>query len=363
MNVLHYGVVVGINRYPDLRPLKRAKGDAEAFYEWLTDPQGGGVPSENVALIVVDDNKMPDGTLREAALPTRAEVFNALFKFRKAIDEHIAEYPENWEQSRLYFYVSGHGIAPVPKEAALLTANAGPEWYGENVACSRLLSFFGECQFFKELVIFADCCREWVSDAPLGDVPWTRTKRNNGAVRTVFGCATCFGDIALEPDDAVGDETDPDKLRGYFTQALLEGLRGQEPVDPNGEINSNSLAIYVKQRVIDLTKNRRHPQEPTMDADPAAPIVFRTGVPAATANPTQVKHRVRLRFVTPFQGKARVLNGDLTLIDEHQVPDGAWVVELANGLYVVTPTDSLGGVDFRNEGFFRVWGEDCDVEL
>ena len=71
MNALHYGVLVGINRYPDLRLLKRAKGDAEAFYEWLTDPRGGGVPSENVALVVVDDNKMPDGTPREAALPTR----------------------------------------------------------------------------------------------------------------------------------------------------------------------------------------------------------------------------------------------------------------------------------------------------
>src|SRR5262249_22089201 len=60
-----------------------------------------------------------------------------------------------------------------------------------------------------------------VSNAPLGDVPWTRTPRDNGAVRTAFGCATFFGDIALEPSEAVGDETDPDKLRGYFTQALL----------------------------------------------------------------------------------------------------------------------------------------------
>jgi hypothetical protein len=30
-NPLHYGVAVGINRYPDIRHLKRAKGDAEEF--------------------------------------------------------------------------------------------------------------------------------------------------------------------------------------------------------------------------------------------------------------------------------------------------------------------------------------------
>jgi uncharacterized caspase-like protein len=351
-NALHYGVVVGINRYPELRRLERARGDAERFAEWLRDPAGGGLPHANVRAVVVDDAKIPDGTPRKDALPTRNEVLHALFDFRKAVEHHVRDNPDDWEKTRLYFYVSGHGIAPTAGEAALLMANAGPEWYGENLACGRLLDFLGESQSFREVVVFADCCREWVPDAPLGDVSWTRSRRDNGKVTTAFGCATFFGDIALEPA-ALGVHA-PDDLRGYFTQALLEGLRGQG-VSAAGTIDTNGLAQYVRPRVKDLTKGRRYPQIPTMDADPAEPIVFRQA-PSAP-----VLHRVRFVFVTPFAGDAELRDGNLNLIARHTVPGADWTVQLANGLYEVAAANGTGA--FRANGIFRVLGQDVDVEL
>jgi len=360
MNPLHYGVVVGINRYPDLNPLKRAKGDAESFGAWLTDPHGGGLPPQNVELVVVEDAQMPDGTLRENAVPTRNEVLSALHRFRKTVNDHIDQHPDEWKNTRLYFYVSGHGIAPGPRDAALLMANASPEWAGENLSCSQLLSFFGESQTFHELVIFADCCRERLANAPLSGVPWPLDARDNGSVLTALGCATHFGDIALEPDEEMEGETDPDKLRGYFTKALLEGLWGQA-VDGtnNGEVNSNSLARYVRQRVCDLTKHRRHQQRPTMDSDPAEPIIFRQDFPGVS----EVKHQVRLQFVTPFSGKALLLNGIGDVIAEHQVPGDEWVIALTNSIYQITPENAGAEVHFRNDGFFKVWGEERDVQL
>src|SRR5262245_58580206 len=63
MNWFHYGVVVGINRYPDIRHLQRARGDAEKFAEWLNDPGGGGVPVENVVKVIVEDERVPPSAL------------------------------------------------------------------------------------------------------------------------------------------------------------------------------------------------------------------------------------------------------------------------------------------------------------
>src|SRR5262249_52085496 len=149
--------------------------------------------------------------------------------------------------------------------------------------------------------------------------------------------------------DAEHDE--PDKLRGYFTQALLEGLKGAAADANNGVIDSNTLAAYVKQRVLDLTKDRPYPQKPTMDADPAEPIIFRP-----PALPVEVKHEVSLEFVTPYNGKAELWDS-AKAISEHDTADGTWVEHLTNGLYEVRPAVG-SGVQLLNSGCFRVWGED-----
>lgn len=366
---LHFGIAVGINRYPDIRHLRLAKGDAEQFAAWLLDPQGGALlskdddgrllPEGHVATIVVDDKLVPDGLPREDARPIRREVFQVLHKFRKAVEAHVEAHPEDWDQTRFYFYVSGHGIAPDVRDAALLMADAGLDAYDENISCDRLLSFLGKRQPFRELVIFADCCRERVGNVPLGAVPGTLSEKDNGSIVTAFCCATYFGDLAYEPprDEAA------DEQRGYFTRALLEGLRGQAAEPPGyGEINSNTLAKYVRQRVKDLTKHRRQQQEPRMDADPAAPIVFRPASPPPVAPPPEaLGHEIRIQFVTPYQGKVALRDNDNKILQEHQTADGDFVVRLPNGLYELTAED--GDAAFRGGGFFKVLGEPKHVQV
>src|SRR5215831_330045 len=122
MNRLHFGVAVGINRYPDIRHLRRAKGDAEAFANWLSRPDGGSLPTSvetgallkggHVVTVVVDDAQVPDGTAREDAKPIRRDVFIPLMRFKQTVEAHIADHPGDWVETRLYVYVSGHGIAP-----------------------------------------------------------------------------------------------------------------------------------------------------------------------------------------------------------------------------------------------------------
>src|SRR5215211_5626821 len=101
MNNLHYGVVVGINRYPEFRPLKHARKDAEDFYAWLTDPKGGAVPKENVVLITVPDDSIPEGTPRNQAKPIRTQIEDALFQFRTQVEAHVKKKPRDWQNTRL----------------------------------------------------------------------------------------------------------------------------------------------------------------------------------------------------------------------------------------------------------------------
>ena len=359
MNQWHFGVVVGINRYPGIRNLRFAKGDAEEFAKWLADSEGGAVPTDNIACIVVDDDVMLDGVTLDQAIPTRKEVIAALKKFRDLIDDHIKENPEDWEQTRLYFYVSGHGIAPDPRDAALLMADASAKDYGENIACSLLLDYLLKYQPFRELVVFADCCRERVRDAILGGFPGTPTLRNLGQVLKVIGCATYFGDLAFEP--TAEEAARPDEQRGYFTRALLEGLRGNAPRNEQGFIDSNTLGQYVKRRVGELTAHRPHKQVPTIEADVGNPIVF--GKAPEGGQGGAIEHEARLKFITSFNGTVELRDGDNQVIGRHEVADGDWVIKLVNGLYRVTPENKNGGVAFRDKGFFEVWGERVNVEL
>jgi hypothetical protein len=49
MNELHFGLCVGIDRYPGFpgRDLSSASGDARSFRDWLVAPAGGALPAGN----------------------------------------------------------------------------------------------------------------------------------------------------------------------------------------------------------------------------------------------------------------------------------------------------------------------------
>jgi hypothetical protein len=353
MNANHYAVVVGINRYPELPNLNFARDDAKAFAAWLKKKDGGALPKENVKLIIVPDTKMPPGTPREHAKPIREQVEEALYSLRKKCQQHIEEHPEDWDSTRLYVYVSGHGIAPDPNEAALLMADSGPDWYGRNFSCAKYLTFFEKAQIFRELVFFADCCRDWTANAPPVGPSWTIVKGDRGRICSLAGYATHFGELAYEPD------LDADSLRGYFTQALLEGLSGKAADPFTGEINSVNLSRFVTERVEELTKDMRYPQKPILKLDPATPLVFAKIDPQSDI----LQHNVSLTFVSDYNGKIKLLDGHFKKIGEHNAADGPWRLTLPNGLYSVEPIDGGDANPFQNQGMFRVRGGNIDVQL
>ncbi len=70
----HFALVVGINKYPALTPLRGPRRDADEMYAWLTSPDGGHLPPGNVERVEVDDAAFDTP---ESAEPTRRQINDA----------------------------------------------------------------------------------------------------------------------------------------------------------------------------------------------------------------------------------------------------------------------------------------------
>ena len=127
MNSEDFAIVVGINAYPQLTPLRGALQDANMFKNWLISPKGGDLPDTNVKTIL-----SPDGFASDPfdASPIKRDIDRALRDF--GLGNIDLEDPQPIGR-RLYFYFSGHGVGPNFDEVAMLMADAGPNFLNNNV--------------------------------------------------------------------------------------------------------------------------------------------------------------------------------------------------------------------------------------
>ncbi len=333
---LHFGVAVGINQYPALSNLNHARQDAADFHHWLVAE--AGVPAENVKLITADD--LPPGTTRETAVPITKQIWEALFAYLSKIRSIIDTAPAAWPEGRLYFFFSGHGIAPSARDASGLAADAGPEHYGNSVSIKALVEWLLEAQDFAQLVMMADSCRNKPpAGIRPGPPPWNPRRNQNGEVKLAEFYATIYGDPAREPRPDV----DPDGQRGYFTKAILEGLRGRAPIGEGGTITTTDLGAYARQRVMEETGGKQVPPDTV-----GASFVLVEGVA-----PTAPRGRpVKIVFPAGFSGPVDLLDAGFQKKMHTDVNDGDWTVNLEPSLYQVV---SVGNhANFAADGAFAV---------
>jgi caspase domain-containing protein len=338
---LHFAVIVGIDRYPALTDLTTARGDAEKFRRWLVHPDFGALPERNVFLV---DASPADAGLDDV-LPTQRQVNVAMLKAQRAMGDAIADDPKNWERTRLYVFVAGHGIVPNDGGGALVMADATPDLMGYHVDLRKYLDWYRTNGVFREVIVFADCCRMTADDVSAYGPPF-RTQRSQRKTSTILGYASTVGGSAF-------GELSTD--RGLFTDALLEALRG-DAADKNGEITYESMEECVQAYLAAETATPDGPlQQADFDATGRSCVVAR--VPSARRT-----REVRLLFKTDFTGWATLIHGDGK--EEPFEVESVVPKSLFPGLYKVEPIGDPT-VSFRDNGGFRVFAErgSGDVEL
>ena len=60
----------------------------------------------------------------------------------------------------------------------------------------------------------------------------------------------------------------PEWGNGAFTKAMIEGLSGKADRDHTGFVETDELALYVRRRVLDMTKQMQEPVRIKPDAAP-----------------------------------------------------------------------------------------------
>ncbi len=264
VNDQDYAIVVGINTYPWLRILRAALTDAMRFAEWLSHPEGGGLPERNVKTII-GPHALPANPFD--VRPIRDEIDDHLIRIGVELNQRVGR--------RLYFYFAGHGIGPSFSDVGMLMAHARPRSLTRNVGLARYRDYFHEHAVFDEVVFILDCCRDRAHGVETAGPDFTNAGVGPvGPVLDMTMMAAAYGEKAFEPASDNGTGPEP---RGLLTRALLEGLQSAAAADGLGRVTSRSLDAFVRMRVPQLAEDARLRQVPEVDL-PQGEIVFRKSV-------------------------------------------------------------------------------------
>lgn len=333
-----FAVVVGINSYPAIRPLGGAERDAAQFAEWLGDPDGGDLPTDNIRLILSSNFPKPEGG-NEAiqnfwAKPVQMDIDAAFIEFGIEEKERIGR--------RLYFFFAGHGVAPDFDNVVLLMANASKKRLGSNIGAREYRNFLHRAAPFDELVVVLDCCREFEDDAvPKGPNFTDRLVEDRAfAVQEFYIMAAEYGKKAFEPEKGDGSER-----RGLLSQALMEALKDRKAaLATSNLITADSVTEYLRKRVPELAKAAKLKQKPKIVSVPDMVIGQAPAAPPAGKAVTQV-------VVEPaLAGEVVLATNMLQEIDRRPASETPWTVTLDPGVYVLThlPTHQQKVIDARN---------------
>lgn len=236
-----YAIVVGINDYPFIGSLEGAERDATDFMDWLIDVNGGAVPRTQIFPVLTSDlrNDPPDDPLERK--PTCEDVQRFLNRIQARLDAG-----PRLIGRRLYLFFAGHGIAtssPMDdglRNHALLMANAAAARYNLHIATVEYANWFAAAGAFEEVVLFVDACRD---ARPLVHSTGAFPPRISPPAAHLFiGLAAGYGGRSREGKSKDGH------VRGYFTQAIIAGLRGGA-ADPEGAVLPGLLEDFVTQSV------------------------------------------------------------------------------------------------------------------
>lgn len=201
-------LVTGISNYnDDKNNLRQTTKDAKSFKELM-------------------ETQTKDITILTSSYVTRA---NVLEKLKGICNRAQAG-------DRIVFFYSGHGTPG---------AMCG---YDSYITYDDLINTLSTSAA-SEKICFIDACHAGSMAASADSGDWTRNVKGKKDMALFVACRA--NEFSKE-DGLLG--------AGYFTQALLKGLRGKSDTNGNKEITVMELFRYIYGDVLKRTNERQHPQ-------------------------------------------------------------------------------------------------------
>jgi hypothetical protein len=304
-----FGLVIGIRHYPDYKSLDGAINDAEDFGKWLCESDGGGLDSKHVEYVL---SLQTESDLR----PVQEQIDFALSKLKKG---------SAGGGRRFYLYFAGHGMGSDTTELALCLPRWSPEWRRAALCLKGYLKYIVELGHFQQVACFLDCCR--VRQVSIGCNPPqignVKPAENAGAVVTFEAYATEFENLAYEAEENQGGP-----VRGHFTRALLEALRGGA-AGPGRGVMPSRLAGYVNRRTTELATGQGQNQKAYIPSVPADEANWIFGNYPA-------EHDVEISFKPERAGTVLLEDPFRREIRRGAAREGPWQLRLEAALHLLT---------------------------
>jgi uncharacterized caspase-like protein len=258
-----WAIVVGISEYKDKSlNLKYAHRDAEALYELLLTPSGGGFEPEHVVKLV-----------NEKA--TTASITWALRSFlQKPAKEDIV---------LIYFACHGGPDRKRPDILYLITHDTDPdEIAGTGLPMREIKLSLRENLLAERVIMIADTCHS----AGLSGEGARDVGDSSGAINLYLkGASEAKKGLALLTSAATNQASFEDEKwgggHGVFTHFLLEGMRGAADNNPkNGVVTVGELFEYVRKEVKKATEDGQHPCIGNEMFDRNLPVAITAGISA-----------------------------------------------------------------------------------
>lgn len=260
----NYAIVVGINHYVPparlgLRPLNGAIADAVSVANWLV--ANGGVDQNNLQLLTSVDSL--GSVLKHEVDTAIGIVIRDILQNKKG------------EADRLYFYFAGHGMGVEndSENNGLCLSNWDEIMFNSaTISSTDYRRKFVTEGFFKEIVIWLDCCRNTHLRLVPGAGSGVNLQGPNRRPKYFVAIGATYESQAFEAAFMINGTSE---LRGIFTKVLLDGLNGQAR-GSNGRVDAESLSGYLYKNVPLEAINAGFSQDPEVlhNTNEVNPLIF-----------------------------------------------------------------------------------------
>jgi uncharacterized caspase-like protein len=214
-----YAVVVGCADYQrDDLDLRYSDDDAYRFYAYLKSCEGGGIPDENIAVLV-----------DEAA--TKSNIINTMNTI----------YSKASADDMLIFFYTGHG-----SEGAFCPTDITDD-YNSFLLHDEVKAIFKKYPA-KYKICMADACFSGsiYQGTPSSSTPSTGSSETSVVIM-----------MSSAPDET--SQENPKMRQGAFTYYLIKGLKGSADRNNDRIITLEEIFPYVKANVIHFTDSQQTP--------------------------------------------------------------------------------------------------------